>query len=249
MSTVPPPMPGAPPKKTSPLVWILGGVAVLMCGVMMMCGVGAFFAYRAVKSAGFDPELMQRNPGLAITKMAVALHPDFEVLSSNDRTGKISMREKSTGKIMVFKFDPDKKTLVMTGDDGKQVTINASGDGKDGSLTVESADSSMKFGTGPSKAPAWVPVYPGSTPVGAFSSQNAEADSNSFTFKTTDSPAKVVAYYQEQLKAGGFKTTQLISEQGGMINGDTADKKRTITITLGSSTEGTEAAVMTVEKK
>ena len=33
---------------------------------------------------------------LANTKMAVALHPDYEVVSTNERTGKITMREKSS---------------------------------------------------------------------------------------------------------------------------------------------------------
>ncbi len=248
MSTAPPPMPqgpGAPAKKTSPLVWILGGIAVLMCGVMLMCGVGAFVAYRAVKSAGFDPDLMQRNPGLALTKMAAALHPDLEVVSTNDRTGKITMREKSTGKIMTFKFDPDKKTLVVTDDEGKEVKITSSGDG----ATISSGDGTLKYGAGSEKAPDWVPVYPGASTVGTFSAQNNDGSQNTFTFKTKDASSKVVAFYQDQLKAAGFAVTQALGDQGGLITGESAEKKRTITVTIGSSAEGTEGSVMAVEKK
>lgn len=253
MSAMPPQMPpqgpGAPAKKTSPLVWILGGVVVLMCGIMLTCGIGAFFAYRMVKNAGFDPDLMQRNPGLALTKMAAALHPDLQIVSTNERTGKIVMRDKSTGKMMTFKFDPDKKSLVMTGEDGKEVTINASGDGSTGSLSVESAEGSMKLGAGAAKAPSWVPIYPGASTVGTFSAQGPEADNNSFTFKTKDDPSKVIAYYQEQLKAGGFTLTQMTTDKGGLVSGETADKRRNITVTVGSSADGTEGSVLSVEKK
>jgi hypothetical protein len=252
MATAPPPMPqgpGTPAKKTSPLVWILGGVVVLMCGVMMMCGVGAFLAYRAVKNAGFDPDLMQRNPGLAITKMAAALHPDYEVISTNDRTGKITMREKSTGKVMTFKFDPDRKTLVIADEDGKEVKIT--GGDSNGSLSISSSDGSVKMGAGAAatKPPDWVPVYPGASTTGTFSAQGNEGSQNTFSFKTNDAPSKVVVFYQDQLKAAGFTVTQVTTDQGGMITGEAADKRRTITVTVGSSGGGAQGSVLAVEKK
>ena len=249
---MPPPMPqgpGAPVRKSNPLIWILGGVAVLMCCILLTCGIGAFIALRAVKNAGFDPDLMQRNPGLAISKMAAALHPGLEVVSTNERTRKITMREKSTGKIMTLKFDPDKKTLVVIDDDGKQVTVNASGDGSNGSLSVESSDGTVKLGAGAAKPPSWVPVYPGASTAGTFSAEGKDGNQNTFTFKTKDPASKVIAYYQEQLKAGRFTVTQMTSDQGGLVTGEAEDKKRTITVTVGSSAEGTEGSVMSVEKK
>ncbi len=253
MSTVPPALPpqnpGTPPKKTSPLVWILGGVAVLMCGIMLTCGIAGFMAYRAVKNAGFDPDLMQRNPGLAITKMAATLHPDYQVISTDDRSGKITMREKATGKVMTFKFDPDKKTLVMIDENGKEAKISVSGDGSNGSLTVESGDGKVKYGTGAAKAPDWVPVYPGTSMSGTFSAQGPDGESSSFTFKSSDPASKVIAFYQEQLKSAGFTVTQMTTDQGGLITGETAEKKRTVTVTVGTSGAGTEGSIMAVEKK
>jgi len=250
MASAPPSMPqGTPPKKTSPLVWILGGIVVVMCGITLMCGAVAFLGYRAAKNIGFDADLMQRNPGLAITKMAAALHPDMEVISTNDRTGNITMREKSTGKVMTFKFDPDQKTLVVVGDDGKEVKITSSGDGDKGSLAISSADGTLKYGNAAGKAPDWVPIYPGAATTGTFSASNNEGDQNTFTFKTKDPTAKVVAFYQEQLKGGGYSVTQMISDQGGLVSGENAEKKRTLTVTLGSTAEGTEGSVMAVQKK
>jgi len=252
MSTVPPVIPpqnpGAP-KKTNPLVWILGGIAVLICFATLTCGIVGYIGYRAVKSAGFDPELMQRNPGLALTKMAAALHPDYEIVSTNDRTGKITMREKSTGKVMTFKFDPDKKTLVVIDDEGKEAKFSVAGDGANGTVTVESADGTVKYGTNTVKAPSWVPIYPGASTQGTYSAEAKDGAQNTFAFKTKDAPAKVIAFYQDQLKAGGFTVTQVTSDQGGMVTGETADKMKTITVTVGSSSDGTEGSVMAVEKK
>src|SRR5580704_2737909 len=101
MGSMPPNMqPQQPlqPKKTSPLVWILGGIAVLFFGGMITCGIVGYMAMRVVKNAGFDPDLMRRNPAIAMVKMATALNKDLELVSSNERTGTVTMRDKRTGK-------------------------------------------------------------------------------------------------------------------------------------------------------
>src|SRR6185437_11270453 len=63
---------GPPAKKPNVLMWILiaiGGIVVLG---MVAVGVTSYLFVRTVshvvKEAGFDPDLMQRNPGLAMAK-------------------------------------------------------------------------------------------------------------------------------------------------------------------------------------
>ena len=65
---------------------------------MITCGIVGYMAMRVVKNAGFDPELMKRNPAIAMVKMATALNKDLELVSSNERTGTVTMRDKRTGK-------------------------------------------------------------------------------------------------------------------------------------------------------
>src|SRR5208282_4208895 len=67
-------------KKTSVWVWILGGIAICFFAITLTCGVVAYMGMRMIKSAGFDSELMKRNPGLAMAKMATALNPDYETV-------------------------------------------------------------------------------------------------------------------------------------------------------------------------
>ncbi len=254
-SPMPPNIPpqGAAPaaKKTSIWVWILGGVVLFLFAIMLTCGVGSYMLYRGVKhavsSAGFDSDLMQKNPGLAMAKMVTAMNPDYETVKSNDREGTIVVREKSTGKVMTMKFDPQTKKMVITNDDGKQASVTLDNNG----ITAQSADGTVKFGSAAgNNVPSWVPVYPGSSPAGTMSSTNADGAQNTFTFKSKDSASKIIAYYSDALKTAGFSINMTTNtDQGGMVQASDEGKKRTISVIVGTSGDGTETAVTCIEKK
>jgi hypothetical protein len=239
------------PKKTPAWVWVLVAVGVCIVLAIAAVSVGSYFLIKKVQNAGFDTTLMKNNPGLALAKMAAAVNPDLETVSSNDSAGTIVMREKSTGKTVTMRFDPDKKSLVVVGDDGKEVKFSASGDDKTGSVEVQTADGTLKFGAAAgNSAPAWVPVYPGSSPQGTMSSQSNDGKQNTFTFKTKDAAGKVLTYYQDQLKGSNFTIGLMsTSDAGGMLQAEDKSKQRTIVITAGTSSDGTEGSVTTVEKQ
>ena len=202
----PMPPPGQPPaaNKTSIWVWIIGGVVVFLFGITMMCGIVGYLGVRAIKNAGFDSDLMQKNPGLAMAKMVTAMNKDYETVKSNDREGTITVREKSTGKVLTLKFDPEAKKMVIIGDDGKQATVSVTG-GDNGGVTVPSGDGgSMKIGSAAdNSAPSWVPQYPGATMKGNLAATTAEGSQNSYSFKSNDSVSKILGYYTDQLKSAG----------------------------------------------
>src|SRR6266567_1979658 len=65
------PAPGVAPaaRKTSPIVWILVIVlGLFVLGFIGVVGTGFFIARKAMR-AGLDPDLMKRNPGLALTNL------------------------------------------------------------------------------------------------------------------------------------------------------------------------------------
>ncbi len=230
--TMPDPNSGGQPvvvKKTSPLVWILAGIGIFMVLAMATCAIGGYYFMHKVKEAGFDPELMQKNPGAAMAKMVTALNPNYEVVTTNDRAGTVTVREKSTGKTITYKFDKDKQSLVIMADDGSEVKIGA--------------DSGAKL-------PSWVPAYPGATVEGSFSAQGPDGSSGSFSFKTSDDAEKVTAFYQEQLKAAGY-TINVVSSgnQGGMVSGEDTNNKRTVIVTVGTSSGTTNGSIIVTEKK
>jgi hypothetical protein len=195
-------------KKTSPIVWILGIIGGLLILGIVIVGVALSYFVHKAKLAGLDPELMRSNPGLALSKMAATANPDIEVLSTNDRDGTITFRDKKTGKVDTLTFDD-----VKSGHFKMSVKEN-------GKTT------SLDFGANAGgKLPSWVPSYPGATAKGGGFSVTASGengDAGNFSFTTPDSAGSVQAFYEskahdtdmqyETTTATGFGTVVKLTE-------------------------------------
>jgi hypothetical protein len=240
-----------PGKKSNILIWILGGIVALMIGATAMCGLAGYFIMHKAKEAGLDSGLLSKNPFYAAAKMAATVNPDVETVSTDDSSGTITVRDKKSGKTTTLKFDPNKKTMVVIDENGKEATVRVNTDGDKGSVEVQSADGNMKFGaSASSQTPAWMPVYPGSSPTGTFSTQTKDGNQSTFAFKTQDAPAKVMAYYQDQLKSAGFTINMATNTpQGGMVMAEDSGKSHSLMITASSSNEGTDVSLTAIEKK
>ncbi|MGH9593204.1 MAG: hypothetical protein ACRD5L_08940, partial [Bryobacteraceae bacterium] len=247
-----PARPAAQPKSKGPLFWILISLGVLVMVVICAAAVGSYFVYRAAKSAGLDPTLMKNNPGLAVAKLAVAANPDLQTVSEDDGSGAITVRQKSTGDVLTLRFDAEKKTLVATDKDGKEVTFRVSGDKDTGSFEVNTDKGNVKFGASSSNnLPAWVPTYPGSSPQGTFSSQTPEGDQSTYSFKTKDGTEKVLDFYGKELANAGLQQTTRAAgaAYGGMLTAEDSAKGRTVMITVSNANEESNVGVTVVEKK
>src|SRR5690348_14608651 len=88
------------------LGWI---VAVILLGLVAMAGLGLYWMHKA-KEAGLNPELIRKNRDLAAAELAVIRRGDVRVLSTNDAAGIMAVRDKRTGKTILLKFDPVKKS-------------------------------------------------------------------------------------------------------------------------------------------
>lgn len=248
MSTSPP-VPQSPPsgpKKSSPLLWILIGIAgfFLLIGIVVMAG--GYFVYTKAKQ-------MADNPGMAVAKILAATNPDVEIVSTDDRKGVITIKDKKTGKIVTMNLS-DIKDGKLTLSDGKEsVSLEAKGDGASGGLEMKSSEGTVKIGAG-GKLPDWVPAYPGATAAGTYSMQSSEGDAGTFAFQTKDAVDKVVAFYSGAMKTAGLKVTSNITQQdgktaGGMVSGEDASKSRTLVLILGTSDEGTAVSLTFKSKK
>ncbi len=244
-----PPLP--PGKKSNILMWILGVIVALMIGVTAMCGLGAYFIMHKAKQAGFDSGLLTTNPAYAAAKMVATMNPDVDTVSTDDSSGTITVRDKKSGKTTTLKFDPEKKTMIVIDENGKEATVKVNTDGDKGSVEVHSADGNMKFGASASgQMPGWMPVYPGSSPTGTFSTQTKDGSQSTFAFKTQDAAAKVMSYYQDQLKSSGFSINMATNTpQGGMVMAEDSGKTRSLMITASSSSDGTDVSLTAIEKK
>jgi len=190
-------VPPAPQKSSGAkiLLWIVGIVVGLILISFASCAVLGFFAMHKMKQAGLNSDLMKTNPGLAGAKMAMAMNPNAEIISSDDNAGTITVRDKKTGKVVTMKFDAQKKAMVITDENGKTTSFTSTGEGANASMEMKSSEATMKIGNGSDKAPDWVPVYPGSSPQSTSSASSGTEQSGSYTFVTKDPVDKVVSFY------------------------------------------------------
>lgn len=253
MATNPPvpPQAGVPPypppaRKSSALKWILIGVGSFFVLIfLLVAGLGLFVVHRA-KEAGLDTDLIKRNPGLAVAKMAIAANPNLEMVSADERRQVITVRDKQTGKLVTMSWDDAQKGKFTFKEDGREA-FSISSNGPNGTMEMKSADGTLRVG-GDIKIPAWVPDYPGSDPKGVFAAQGKDADTGSFAFKTRDASEKVIKYYQDEFQSAGLQLTNNISSQSGqgsagMLVAQDNVKKHTITVIVGQDSGQTAVSV------
>ncbi|HWB86115.1 MAG TPA: hypothetical protein VG675_18370 [Bryobacteraceae bacterium] len=219
-------------RGTSPIVWVL----VIILGLFVLGGIavvgGGMFLVHKAKQAGLDPELMQRHPGLAVSKMIAAANPDVEVLNTNDSAGTITVRDKKTGQVTTLNFDDAKK-----------------GNFKFTAKSNDGGTATMEFGTTDSKAPAWIPSYPGAKMTGTFAVKGNDGNSNgeggTFQFTTSDSAATVMSFFKDKLTAQGMKINlTTTTDSGSMIMAADEGEKHVATVTAsGKPGEETSVAV------
>jgi len=222
---VPPSQASAQPPQKKSKWWIYGliGCGGLIVVTIVVVAVLFVWVWNKVPKTGAE---------FAVKAIELA-NPDIEVVKLDEAAGRITVKNKKTG-----------KTVTMTLDDAKQ-----------GQFSFESEDSneSVTFGANAAdRLPSWVIPYPGGTAQGGITGQKEGANSGVVSYTTTDSVSQVVAFYKEKLVDQGFQ----LQEEGQMPATDTfamvvaksADEKRKVTVTT-SSNEGNTSVSLSYEEK
>jgi hypothetical protein len=245
------PPPAAPPPstaaatKTSPLIWVLAGCGGLVVLAAIVASLALhFFVNKAERFA----HKVERNPALAVTELLASHNPDVDVVSVDEGKGKITVRDKKTGKTMTMNFADAKKGKFVFEQDGQKIDMQAHGDGANSSLEIKSGDGSMKLGMGAEKLPDWIPAYAGSAPQGTFSMQNGKEATGSFHFSSADPVDRVVSYYEDAFKKAGMKVSTNSMQTDGktsltIVTANDAHQKRNAMITVATSTEGSNVGI------
>ena len=242
-------MPSARRKSSAAkvLFGIVGGLAALIFLVIVAgAGLGFFLMHRA-KQEGLNPELIRKNPSLAMAEMEVIKDPDVQMISSNDSAGIMVIRDRKTGKKTTLKFDPEKKMMVSVEDHGKpsQSTVDPNA----GAVEVKDANSSVKVGGDAGTLPSWLPVYPGAAPQNTASANENGKQSGTYVLVSQDSPEKILGYYSDQLTAANMKLTRAASDSdSGVITATRDDNGRKVVVTSSSKSDGTHVSVTYEEK-
>lgn len=117
------------------------------------------------------------------------------------------------------------------------VTVN----GKDVAIATASAATGL---VDTSNLPDFVRVYEGATPVLNMNTNENGKRGGVFTYTVKASVADVVAFHREDFKAAGMEiNTELASPGSIAIGGESADKSRTLFVTISGGEEGEPTSV------
>jgi hypothetical protein len=195
------------------------------------------------KLKGFA-ESAKKNPAVFAAKLAVAANPDLEVVSSDDESGTVTIRNKKTGEeITMNAADIKNGRLKFKNEKGEEVTFEGSGEkGKEG-LRIKSDKGSMAFGDVEAvKMPAWVPAYPGAKVMASTTQKTEDGFTGTYSFQTPDAVAAVLARYDGELSGAGFAVERQSAGTVGSLRAKADGGARTVTVTaipLGGTTHVT----------
>jgi hypothetical protein len=219
-----PPQP-PPPRKGMPIwAWLLIGMFTLAVLVVIGASVAA---YMFVKKA----EQVARNPLAAIVQIAAAANPDIDVVDVNESTGKVTVRDKKTG-----------KTVTIDGD-----AI------RDGKISIDTEDGHAVLGSGANvKMPDWVFIPAGSKVVGGMTANGKDGVGGTVLFTSTEPLDALKSLLEEKYKSAGYE--QSVSamstthgEQAMQLAFTHDARKRSVTIGAAKSSEGSGGTITFAE--
>jgi len=226
-------------------LWILGILGGFILPVILVVGIATtYFAWK-VKQQRAD---FSKNPGIALVKMSTAFNTNLEIVSSDDSTGTIVVRNNKDGKNITMKFDPAKRAIGIQDERGEDRAISISGSESSPVLEFKNNQGILQFGAAAGSAPVWLPSYPGAPSGNMVSVREREKRSSAFIFTTQDSPEKIIDFYSHALKSAGFTQATAEGKMSGTINGEDREKSRSVSVVITSDSSGANVSVMYSEK-
>ncbi len=230
MNETPPPAPQpAPvPAKSGNRTLII--ILCVFLGILLLIGgCVATCTYIVAKKAKEIGREAQKNPAFVSLSLVASLHPDIQIVSKDENSGKITLKNKKTGEIVTIdttqyttenigkafeKFaEQSQKAAAMT---SKQMTASDDSSANSSSSTSSSSEPESapepKISSGKAvalaatlkKFPSYLPTYSGGTTTEASQTVMGAGKFSNYVFLTSDKPETVVDFYEKKLTAAGF---------------------------------------------
>lgn len=210
------------------ILCIVVGFFVLVSGCVAAC------VYYAAKKTKEYSASAQKNPQLAAVSLLATVAPDIQIVSKDENAGTITLRNKKTGEVIkldttqysterltkaVEQFSKGLKVPIAAPDNDSanaSETASASNpskaepDGANGNKEDEepaeqiSPAQSAALNNTLKKFPAIVTPYSGGTTTEATLNSFGGIVAGTYAFNTSDSPEKVVDFYEGKLKSAGY---------------------------------------------
>jgi len=282
-SVPPPPGPEGPPSRPaagpgpengkqglSPAAWVALGcgclavalvVLVLVAGGILLGKIGLWIA-----ELSGDP--------MVIAEKVVELHPDYELVTTDEGASRLEIRNKKTGDTywldaseiaegrLRYGKNDEQRTLSLEGEGGKgtvrlegpegERTLSFEGEGKKGIVRVTGPEGerTLRLGAGAGgEVPGWLPV-PEQAEIteGVFSLDTPEGRSGSLAFFVDATVDEVVAFYTRELGQAGWEVSPATFStsvgEGAQLSADSPDGRRSLELVLGRREGRTLVAVL-----
>ncbi|MBP7146059.1 MAG: hypothetical protein KBD01_00830 [Acidobacteria bacterium] len=243
-----PAVPPVPPagSKNKTLLYVLLGLAVVAVLALALVFAAGFFLVRTVSKAA-------ANPALTAAKVLVAANPSLEIVSSDESAGTVTIRNKENGEELTVDLSAIKQGKLDFRTKDHEASLSVEGEGENARVKISSDQGTAELGGTPATMPDWLPVYPGASAAGVFSANLGEGSQAGWRFATADDAGKVLAFYEEQLKAAGFDVSTNSMSSGGQVAGGMIVAKsgddRNVHVTVSRDDEGTQVIVAAGEKQ
>ena len=206
----------APGKTGLPiLAWIAIG-----CGGMVVLAAIAFtvlgwFAVGKMKDVASE---FEDNPTRAAAEMIVRMNPELEMVDSDEDAETITIRERSSGKVITFNYEDIKEgRFSFESEDGK-VEISGQPEGGEGVVRITTAEGETQIGAG-GGIPDWLPAHPATTArKSLMRSTGPTGDSGHAAFTVDAGAGDVAGFYKEELEKAGYavSVTTHSSDEGSI---------------------------------
>lgn len=244
-----PVVPSEAKKGLPPLAWVaIGCLGLVVLGGVVVTVAGVFVAHKVKQVAN----QMEDDPVATTAKFLAAASPDIEFVKADKDARTVTFRDTKSGEELTFGYDDIEKGKVTFSSGGKTAEIEVKQDGDQaGQMTIRSNDGTATFRAGGDveNLPDWVPVLPGTSPQGTFSTETGEARAQAFHFETDQKLDEVLNYYQSELERAGLTVhSRTTTSEGGLLVAGSADDRRSLNI-IASNKEGRLEVVVNVNEK
>ena len=212
------PQPPVPPKKKGlpALAWVgIGCGVIVLLTVIGLVALGGYAVHK-LKQAGFDPALWKKNPTAAAAKIVTTMNPDVEVVSTDNDSQTITLRNKKTGKTVTVDLQDIKDGKFRFFDEkGKESSISiGTGSNKkgeeSGTMNIKTSEGNLNISTGSkaSKLPKWVPLYKNIVPQHVMVMSADKGTTGGYSIVVQDSVEIAAALMEKELKDNGFAVSK-----------------------------------------
>lgn len=183
------------------LAWIAIGCG----GIVVLAGIAftvlGWFAVGKMKDVASD---FEKNPTKAAAELVVRMNPDLEMVDSDEEDGTITVREKSSGKVVTLNYDEIEEGRISFESEEGRVEITGQAQGGEAAMTITTEEGETRIGGG-GEVPDWIPAHPATTTrrsVLHSAGPNGETGQASFTVDAD--AADVAAFYKRELEGAGY---------------------------------------------